>query len=155
MFSKSIRTAALLGFALFIAGCGSGSKTSAKLTGKVTLDGTPIQIGTVIAYSEDGSVAGSGGITGEGTYTIMDAPIGKVKLAIVVPADNEQPAAPPAAKQQPAKDTKKPNENMESYLTSVKGLPPHYRRADTSGLITEVKQGTNEFDIGLSKKKRA
>ncbi|HBE68517.1 MAG TPA: hypothetical protein DDW52_10255, partial [Planctomycetaceae bacterium] len=76
-------------------GCGSNV---APVTGKVTLDGEPVE-GAIVAFSPDGGTGTSGAaISGaDGTYELVSSlgggvPPGKYKIAITTQKPAEQPA---------------------------------------------------------------
>lgn len=68
---------------LVLAGCGSKKTASAKLSGKVTLNGEPITGGTLNFHSDAGSYSAS--IDAEGNYRVSDLPAGPM----IVTVDNE------------------------------------------------------------------
>lgn len=75
----------ILSFSLV--GCSGSTRARAKLSGKVTLDGIPVTIGTVTVFAEDGlGEPGEGHIDTEGNYSVPNAPVGKVKIRILKPA---------------------------------------------------------------------
>lgn len=70
---------------VFAVGCGGG-RPIAKLSGKVTMEGKPFEYGIVKVVSEDEKAQGSGEIQKGGEYTVANAPIGKVRIMIIVNA---------------------------------------------------------------------
>lgn len=139
--AASSRTLALcLGLAAILcAGC--SDRARAPLSGTVTLDGLPLKAGMVVVHGEGGRVT-STSIEADGKYRIPDAPVGKVKLAVItLPAG--QAVLPP--------DTKavavKPPVGLE-YVA----IPSRYHEVSTSGQATTVEAGQeNRFDIRLKK----
>src|SRR5437868_1069854 len=86
-FSRLVVTTTLL-FGLTALGCGRSDQPKGPtgiLRGKVALDGKPVMTGTVNVFSSDNQRVGSGPITPSGNYEVSNAPVGPVKLAVVVP----------------------------------------------------------------------
>jgi hypothetical protein len=100
--------AGLLVVALVAAGgCG---KKQAVVTGKVTLkDGRPVTAGTVSFFGDENRVATSQ-IGPDGSYKILDAPVGEVKITVQGPPQRQamggsgakMPEAPPGLGGMPA-----------------------------------------------------
>jgi hypothetical protein len=76
---------ALLGVAVAVAG--GCKKPKAAVTGKVLLaNKQPVTAGTVSFWSvSDNTQVGSSPISADGSYSVNDAPVGEVKITIVVP----------------------------------------------------------------------
>jgi hypothetical protein len=77
---------------LLLPGCGSHS--GARLEGKVTLNGAPLNAGEVVVVAEDGSWTARGRIV-EGEYAIEKAPLGGVKVYLSIPPITLDPNAVP------------------------------------------------------------
>jgi hypothetical protein len=116
---------------VLLASCSSEEPTGS-VTGKVTLDDAPVVAGTVLFLSDDGRAA-SAELQPDGTYT-LECRLGQFKVAVA-------PPVPPGA--EAALDA------PESDAGGV-DIPPQYQDVGSSGLTTEVKEGTNRFDISLS-----
>lgn len=130
-----IKSTAFLLFILSMSGCGSGNPRPVPVSGKVTLDGTPVTAGHVTFSSESGQTA-TGKIESGGTFqlktsTDSDGAVpGKYKVGVFVvgkkPMGDEDP---------------------------VSAAPAKYANPTTSGLSYEVKKGEkNEFTIPLRSK---
>lgn len=127
--------APLLGLGL-LSGCWSGGgPETASVSGAVTLDGQPIGAGSVLLVSERG-LGVSAELQRDGKYAIRCLP-GKYFVAVSPPP----PADPLAPKAAPA-----PSPEVK--------IPKPYQDAGTSGLLAEVKDGTNSFDFSLDSKFR-
>ena len=127
-----------------LAGCGSGGKDSKnQVTGKVTLDGKPVS-GTVYFQFSDNKELTSPISPTDGTYQIIDAPSGQVKVSIKGGLGGAGPTSkPPAAKGAP---------EMPEMGGGAGGVPPpaKYGSPTTSGLTFEVKGGKQTYDIPLT-----
>jgi hypothetical protein len=81
--STGLRTAAVALLAL--AAAGGCTKQRAQVSGKVKFaDGRPVTAGTVTLWIDKDS-HGSGPIASDGSYTVSDAPVGKVKVIVESP----------------------------------------------------------------------
>lgn len=123
----------LLLAAIALSGCSNGPKT-AKVHGKVTVDGVKTVPGaTVVFQTEQTSARGT--VAEDGSYTLMTlnpgdgAPIGKCKVTVHHPRP---------------KDSSQPEQ---------KGLfAEKYESREKTPLQFEVKPGDNTFDIPLTSK---
>jgi hypothetical protein len=137
------------------AGCGAGdAHPTGKLTGKVTLDGKPLEVGTVQVVTADGKAHGSGILGKEGVYEIPNAPVGVVKVAVLVPDASAPP--PPRGLKLNMKDAKDPGppEDPAALKLALK-LPAGYRNPQSSSLTTTIKSGDNSYDLPLTTKFRS
>ena len=151
LFSRSRsshRTLTLAVTALSIAmltGCGSGGKDAKnQVTGKVTLDGKAVS-GTVYFQFPDNKELTSPISSTDGTYQIIDAPIGQAKVSIRggLGGASAPTSKPPAMKGAP---------EMPEMSGGGGGVPPptKYGSPTTSGLTFEVKGGKQTYDIPLT-----
>ena len=136
------RVAGTLGFLValgLVAGCGGGEKgpnSGAKneVSGKVTLGVKPVAGQVVFVFSGGKEV--SAPITGDGTYTLPDAPLGTARVYIRAMGG---PVGPKGGPEMP----------KEGPGGSGAAPPPKYQSAATSGLTFEVKAGKQTYDIPL------
>jgi hypothetical protein len=68
-------------------GCGSGNKsqlTGASVSGLVRYQGKPVTGGIIQFWSDnkDGNQTAQGGIEGDGTYKVLNAPLGDCKVVV-------------------------------------------------------------------------
>lgn len=134
---------------LLLAGC-SAEKGTARLSGRVTLDGKAIETGTVQVVSDDGKRYDSGAIGKDGKYEVARAPVGDVKLSILIP---ELPPAPPGGlKVRPDRAAGGPSEEVTAAAKAAQAVPKHYMDPARSGLSGAIKTGDNTLDLPLTRK---
>jgi hypothetical protein len=129
-----------IGLLLFVAGgCGGGPQP---VRGKVTLeDGTPVSKGMVVfeSMAGDAKITARGDIQADGTF----------KLGTYKPGDGVPPGR--------YRVLVAPREDMEDIDSPNRKPPafdPRYSDFKTSGLEFEVKSGTNEFPIQLTRPRK-
>jgi hypothetical protein len=127
-----LRGACLLGLTIFV-GCGGGGP-GATVEGSVTLDGQPVQNGTISFVPADGKTASAGGKIADGKYSVA-VPPGPKRVEI---------AASKVVGQRPAY-AGDPNSPMIDITESI--IPPRYNAQ--SELTFEVKAGDNQKDFAL------
>jgi hypothetical protein len=152
-----------------VAGCGSQpARPFGKLEGKVTLDGTPVRIGTVVAVATDESAAGVGrGEIGEdGTYAIEKAPAGEARVYLelpplppeIDPALKRTPLAPgedvtPPSMAPPSAYLKGYPPEEQRLLLTVLNIPKHYLSRKRSPVLADVQDNASTtFHVKLSTK---
>ncbi len=74
----------MLGFVLVVIGCGPNYKARAVVRGKVTFAGKNLTTGDVMFHGPNG-MTGMAAIKEDGSYEMMDAPLGEVKVTVSVP----------------------------------------------------------------------
>ncbi|MBA4063448.1 MAG: hypothetical protein C0501_07000 [Isosphaera sp.] len=124
---------------LALAGCAKGPPEITTLSGRVTVDGKPVKSGVVNVVSEDDVVRTGGEIAADGTYRIVGAPVGPVKLSVST-EDFRVVQPEPGAGVKP-----RPN---PLYVAT----PKKYETFDTAGLATTVPRGEATYDIELTSK---
>jgi hypothetical protein len=139
------RSLLLAGLAVVAAaGCSKGPPGITLLTGRVTVDGKPLQSGLVSIMSLDNVTQSNAVLNPDGTYRIAGAPTGPVK--VYVDTENFKETDPI------------PNERGEIVVKAKPNplyvkLPAKYGSYDTSGLRTEIPRGASAtYDIELSAK---
>ena len=141
-------TRLIWGAALLAAGAGCGSGT-ATVSGVVTFQGKPLPGGQVSLVPPKGPPALIGFIKEDGSYSIVNVPVGEVKIMVTT-----QPPLPelPSFIKVPGR-TNDPNSTAKSAPYKPLGeyvkIPDRYRLAETSGLTLKVKRGENRYDIPL------
>jgi hypothetical protein len=100
-----------------------------RVTGKVTYQGKPLPSGSVVFVNPEGNVVGRSAIAPGGLYAMSDVPAGSVKVAV---ASHEH--VPLGLGGQPG-----------NYVP----IPPHYAKAETSGLKYTVTRGSQTINLDL------
>jgi len=164
---KTWKRQAPLSFALLFllaAGCGGGAATRAKLSGQVTLDDVPLTKGAVKVTSEDGQITETASILSDGKYVIGKAPLGPVKLCLVIPPPPPtqfgaplppgKGFTPPPPKLGPEAEQREgmPSPEEIKEIERARSIHPGYQDFKASGLKTTVEKGDNEYNIKLLSK---
>lgn len=119
-----------------VSGCNESSQIS-QVSGRVTLDGSPIGVGTIVYAPSSGGKPATGSIESDGSYCVNTsrepglAP-GKYQVAVSI---REMP-----------KNVKRSDHPPPGKLL----IPEKYEQAMTSGLQFEILPGANEIDIKLT-----
>jgi hypothetical protein len=123
------------------AGCGKkGEHPTAKVQGKVTLNGDPLKFGSLLFVPEGNFPSAEGNIRPDGTYdlgtydTADGAVIAKHKVMITA-----RIAAGAAL----------PEEAVKGAAGTVSAIPERYGDLEKSGLVADVKAGTNTINFEL------
>ena len=121
----------LLSLFATITGC-SETPEDAKVSGQVTLDGTPLSA-AVILFEDRASGVGGTAVIENGNFSFPTAlPTGKYAVAL-------QPPPAPA-----------PHESASKSVRTK--LPRHLTRPETSGLEAELTPGENALDFKVDSK---
>lgn len=72
----------LLGLVTFVVGCGGETTNTVKISGNVTVDGTPVDKGSITFVPADGNTISAGGVIVDGKYT-ADVPPGEKKVMVL------------------------------------------------------------------------
>lgn len=78
-----IRTIAVTMFCASLLGC-AGNANEGTVSGRITLDGEPLKVGTITLVPADGRTATAGGTVADGEYEVK-APIGDKRVQISAP----------------------------------------------------------------------
>ncbi len=131
---------------LLAAGCG---RSTASVSGTVTLNGAPLQGGGTVTFQGQDRGA-SGVINPDGTFTIPNAPVGEVQVAVVADrgtAAGVTEAPPPDPAQMQAPRTLAPTLLRPPAFGNV---PMKYSDPSTSGLTCKVEKGEQTIDLTLT-----
>src|SRR5687768_13661966 len=130
--------------AAFSAGCGNSGLRTTPVSGTVTYNGKPVARANVSFAPEDPSGRVATGVTDTsgrytlGTLTADDgATVGKYKVTVI--------ARGPDRPAKPGEGSGMPGETVPGEPT----IPAKYFSPDTSGLVREVKRGSNTIDLPL------
>lgn len=178
--NKSLFGCMMAGIALVLAGCGGVDyKSRGKVSGKVSVNGKNLTVGSVLFINKDG-VNGSASIDATGNYTMNDAPVGECQVTVTVPklppdpnvkgrltGKGKGPKMPPALrdpnkpapKEEPKEEDSKSGDPSAPIMTSVSGavipknvvqIDDKYSKVETSGLSFKVERnGTQTYNIEL------
>lgn len=123
------------------AGCGQkGEHETAKVQGKVTLDGQPLKFGSLLFTPEGNFPSAEGTIRPDGTYSLGTygtndgAVIAKHKVIITARA---------------AGAFALPEDSVKGAAGTVSVVPERYGNAEKSGLVADVESGTNTVNFDL------
>ena len=116
---------------ILLTGCGEEDQTT--LSGEITLDGEPVKSGFILVY---GPVNGwvSENIQ-DGKYEVISPPLGEVTLVVSDGSPRPPGWKPDSAHYRPG------------------SIPPQYTAKEVSPLKTEVKEGSNTFDVRMESPK--
>jgi uncharacterized lipoprotein len=133
MIPRHARVMALLVVLLLLAGCG---RSWGKVSGTVRYQGKPLPKGSITFYDEANQAVTSP-IDADGKYTIPKVAVGKVKITVALPmfipmAGDAEGAA-----------------KMRAEQRTLPNLPLRYADAEKSGLVREVKAGSQTMDFDL------
>lgn len=107
-------------------------------TGTATLDGTPLEMGLVVLEPEGGGESASGQIAKDGSFKLYDVKPGRYKAAV-------QTSMFAGMAAQGKKAAAKAGEGRPVAVRGLEGtlrpVPAKYEKAETSGLVVEVKAG--------------
>ncbi|HTU17473.1 MAG TPA: hypothetical protein VMG10_05365 [Gemmataceae bacterium] len=134
----------LLCLSIFLLASGCGKPTG-KVSGKVILDDQLLKGGGTVTFEGDkGGVSGI--ITPEGTYTIPNAPVGTVAIAL----GSGMRTGPRSRVVPNGRPPKKAPKESASSVQPLKNIPNKYTDPKSSGLTYTVQPGEQTFDIILS-----
>jgi hypothetical protein len=137
--SNRLQAAPLLAaLAVALSSCAESGPATYPVTGKVSYQGKPLPLGTVMFISDSGPAAASS-IGEDGTYRLEAVP-GKHRVSVVA-----------MTKQQGRPDPTVDGGIDTTGFPPAKSLvPPKYNEYGTSGIQVEVKpDGENQIDIQL------
>jgi hypothetical protein len=159
VFSKSRRGFGVGGLGVLLI-LSAGCSFKGTVSGKVTVNDLPVRRGTVTftAASDDKTWASSVPIGEDGSYSIVNAPPGLVKITVASADSNRRLGA----KFKDRKGSAAEDANTDDMPPSVRNrfnpgaagsgspsVPKRYNDAEKSGLTYEVKPGKQEHDLQL------
>ena len=119
-------------------GCGGKKVDSIRVTGKVTIDGKPVEQGAIKFYAEDGQTPGGGGTINDGTY-VANVPPCKKKVLI----NGQKVVGTEKLYNTPDSPTR---DKLEQTT------PPIYNSKYKSPLTADITKDTKEIDFELDSK---
>ena len=131
----------LVGTLFLNAGCGKkGEHTTAKVHGKVTLNGDPMKFGSILFVPEGNFPSAEANIRPDGTFdmgtydTADGAVIAKHKVMITARV---------------AAGASLPEAAVKGAAGTVSAIPERYGDLEKSGLVADVKSGDNTINFEL------
>lgn len=143
--------AASLGLAvLVLAGCNTntdGLNHGGELSGMVTLGDKPLGGGRVEVSSDDGKNSVFAEIRPDGSYTVVDPPLGDCKVVVLTSylKGMKPPGQAGAGGAEGSRGMTLPKDVGLVYTA----IPPKYESRQDSGLTVNVKRGKQPHDIKL------
>ncbi|NLY02963.1 MAG: carboxypeptidase regulatory-like domain-containing protein [Rhodopirellula sp.] len=140
------------GILTVVAGCGSGRPETAAVSGKVTLDGEPVEGATVALFHPDGGQPARGVTDASGAFVLTTfeagdgALLGQHKVTVSKIDESAQQSADPSA------ELATPTSNADLSVTAKHLLPIIYSSPSTSDLTVDVKQGMEPIVLDLKSK---
>jgi hypothetical protein len=134
-----------------IAGCAK----SGTVAGKASVDGQPVNGGSVSFLGADVELgtrnSSTGNIQADGSYEVRDVPVGPTKVCIIPPITT---GVGPAVRPRDRERGLPPNGKAAAPTPTAAPvpIPPKYTKYDTSGLILTVHGGQNPFNIEMTSK---
>lgn len=115
---------------VWCAGCRPEAPPTGSLSGKVTLNGQPLTMGTLTFVDDRTGTGASAELDASGSYDIKTIRTGHYRVAIYSP--------PP-----------KPESPSQDVGAMKLNIPDKYRSPETSGLTATVKEGKNSADFSF------
>jgi hypothetical protein len=145
-YRAALRLVAASGLLALVAGCGSVTD----VTGKVTYKGAPLPGGAITVVASDGTVH-SGNVGADGTFALTGVPTGKAKIAVVAgsAAQNKPPpnrggdGGPGKGMGSSGRGPREANPEAPAAPPTPTGpvLPAQYGDPSTSGLTVTITAG--------------
>ena len=124
---------------ILLPGCGPPKTKTVKVTGKITVDGNPIEMGTISFHAVDGEVVSGGGVIANGIYE-AEVPPGKKKVLVV---GQKVSGTEPLYKDMPDSPTR----DTYQLLT-----PFEYNHKETTPLEAEITGATKDLNFDVDSK---
>lgn len=146
--TRTLCLSSLLALSVLVFGCDPYEarlpESGATLEGAATLNGEKVPLALVVVVGQNGSATGQ---LEEGKYKVENVPLGDVKIAVNTQAARGQMISQQMAQSYKGPGSKGPAKPAPRFVD----VPSKYWEAETSGLTTTTKRGTNTFDISLTK----
>lgn len=132
-----------------VIGCGKGRPGTVRVTGVVTLDGSPVEGASVTFYPAEGGRPASGTTDAQGKFTLTTfesgdgAPPGNYNVTVIKMAGGKATADEQAGSGEEALMGAEDTEGVSL-------LPAKYGNVKTSGLSVEVKAGMEPVNLSLT-----
>ncbi len=159
--ARAVGACLLAAILTFSVGC-SNVVPRAVVKGKITIGGKNLTTGNVMFYGSAPGATGSASIDSNGNYTMMDAPVGDVKITVTVPKlSGEATMAMKKLKSDPRVQEMKTKmvdpttgekkfDSTGNMPATIVPIPEKYADPASSGLTYTVTQGEQTKDIPLT-----
>jgi hypothetical protein len=134
---RGLNACSLLLSIVVLVGCSKPS--SGTLTGKVTLNGEPVALGTIAFFSDDGGVVSSS--IHDGRYRVEKAPLGHARITVQAHAASQMIV--------PIGHVQSSSSSQPKTPAKFAPIPARYADGEASGLSHEVIAGPQVRDIVL------
>jgi len=135
----SCMVSVLVVFLFVLTGCNPPRTQTVKVTGKITIDGNPIEQGAIKFMAVDGDTPVGGGSISNGTY-IAEVPPGKKKVLV---NGQKLVGKEPLYKDMPDSPTRDKLERT---------TPLAYNNQEATPLVADIKGETKDLDFDLDSK---
>jgi hypothetical protein len=143
--TRTLPALGLLAAALCLVGC---ANQTGRVSGKVSYQGKPVVIGSVVLVNEETLAPIQGAIEPDGSYHISHITYGMYKVAV----HSADPGNRPISRPVPENLTKKPKETEPAIRPGADkwfAIPERYGNWRLSGLSVTVSGPSTTFDIPL------
>ncbi len=141
--AQRLRVAAGALALLSLIGCGG----QAKVTGKVTMKGTPLNGGQLLLTVNNQPQTTV--IQPDGSYTFEKIPVGTYKVGVITVPPKPPPGPAPKEMKMDASKMGGPAGAVPDPGVKLMPIPAKYNDPETSGLTLTVKSGQHKQDIPL------
>jgi hypothetical protein len=147
MATRLLRAGALPSAGLFLLLLSVGCTGKGSISGRVTLDGKPLPLGTITFHSEEGRHDVFNASIRDGSYAIDGVQAGKARVTIVS-VDPARVGAAAASTGQAGGSDVKPRAAPAATPGFV-AVPERYANPEQSGLTWQVLVGAQVYDVDL------
>lgn len=130
-------------------GCGGGEANVVTLTGKVTLDGKPVDKASVAFIGRQGARLSTAQTNATGDFTITAALGSNAVTISKAPPPGAAPATP-AITEESLMPTDQEYKQIQQAKAVEAGVPLKYADPKTSGINIEVVDGMSDVELALS-----
>jgi hypothetical protein len=138
-------------------GCGGGGVNKMTVTGKVTYEGKPVELGSIEFFSQETSLTGAGNTTGviqNGMFSVPGVTRGK-NLVIVGQSEEGAPLPPGNMAERPKppdmRNVGKVKQDFLEKAAAAKGIP---RDAPGNAQTFDIGESNRDLNIAILAKKK-
>lgn len=130
LFKKFFAMILVAAFIVF-AGCGSKPQPTSTISGKVTLNGKPVTLGSVSFYDAAKGTGADAPIGADGSFSVTKVPLGDYQVSVMPPQLGPEDPMTPEVKNYP--------------------VPAKFRNGSTSGITCKVDKEKVDLPIDIKK----